>query len=369
MSFCRSALVLFTLSPLLLAEPAIEKEEPVLPDLDATGAALVPRVVTEASPHDTDDPAIWVNRQSPAESLLLGTDKDTDGALLVYGLDGKIDWRRSVRGLLRPNNVDVAYGVSLGASRADIAVVTERYAHRLRAFRLPDLAAVDGGGLPVFAGAKANEPMGVALYTRPSDGALFAFVSRAPKHASLVGYVAQYQLVADEHGTLTSKWVRQLGEWSGTKEIEALAVDAELGYVYLADERHGIRKYHADPTAPDADRELAVFGTEGFSLDREGISILPTGPGKGYLIVSNQGSDTFRVFPREGTAAMPHQHPLLASIRVSTRESDGSDVTAEPFPDFPRGLFVAMSTDRTFHLYDAGELADRIRAAITANKP
>jgi len=52
--------------------------------------ALVPKVVTEPTKHDTDDPAIWINPADPAESLVLGTDKNTDGALYVWGLDGKI---------------------------------------------------------------------------------------------------------------------------------------------------------------------------------------------------------------------------------------------------------------------------------------
>src|SRR5688572_13041030 len=73
---------------------------------------LKPRVVTEPTKHDTDDPAIWINRANPAESLVLGTDKDADGALYVYGLDGKIRQDKVVRGLVRPNNVDIAYDVA-----------------------------------------------------------------------------------------------------------------------------------------------------------------------------------------------------------------------------------------------------------------
>lgn len=47
---------------------------------------LKPRIVTDFAKHDTDDPAIWVNRAQPEKSLVLGTDKDVDGALLVYDL-------------------------------------------------------------------------------------------------------------------------------------------------------------------------------------------------------------------------------------------------------------------------------------------
>ena len=43
--------------------------------------AVKPIVVTQALPHDTDDPAIWINPQDATKSIIIGTDKDTDGGL------------------------------------------------------------------------------------------------------------------------------------------------------------------------------------------------------------------------------------------------------------------------------------------------
>ena len=51
---------------------------------------LKPTVVTETVLHDTDDPAIWIHPTNPQESLVIGTDKDTDGGLYVFNLQGKI---------------------------------------------------------------------------------------------------------------------------------------------------------------------------------------------------------------------------------------------------------------------------------------
>lgn len=328
--------------------------------------AIKPRVITEPVKHDTDDPAIWINRANPAESLVLGTDKNTDGALYVWGLDGKIHHDKVVRGIVRPNNVDVAYDVMIGGRKTDIAVLTERYAHRLRAYRLPDMAPVDGGGIPVFQGERARDCMGIALYTRPTDGALFAIVSRSNYRAPVEGYLHQYRLVDDGTGTLRGVFTRAFGEWSGRKEIEAIAVDQELGHVYYADENFGIRKYHADPGHEDAEDELAIIGREGFAEDREGISVYKTGPRTGYLLVSNQQNNSFRIYAREGTAANPHAHAFLADVDVSTVESDGSEVTHESLPGFPGGLLVAMSNGKVFHYY---AWADLVRALPAAGKP
>ncbi|MEY3774581.1 MAG: 3-phytase precursor [Verrucomicrobiota bacterium] len=323
----------------------------------AAPVAIQPRIVTEPVKHDTDDPAIWINRADPAASLVLGTDKDIDGALVVFGLDGKIKADKVVSGLSRPNNVDIAYGVQLGKEKVDVAVVTERYANRLRVFRLPDMAPIDGGGIPVFERELARDCMGIALYTRPYDGALFAIVSRSDYQAPREGYLHQYRLVDDGTGTLRGLFTRSFGTWSGKKEIEAIAVDQELGYVYCSDETHGIRKYHADPAARKANDELALFGTEGFARDHEGISIYPTGPGTGYILVSDQQANSFRIFKREGEPGRPHEHTFIKSVLVSAQDSDGSDVTAVELPGFPGGLFVAMSNDRTFHFYAWADIA------------
>ncbi|MCC5024251.1 MAG: phytase [Candidatus Synoicihabitans palmerolidicus] len=222
---------------------------------------------------------------------------------------------------------------------------------------MPDMVPVDGGGIPVFEGERARDVMGVALYRRPRDGALFAIVSRSEFGAPREGYLHQYRLVDDGAGVIRGILVRAFGEWSGRKDIEALAVDTESGYVYASDETYGVLKYEADPAAEDAEDQLAEFGQTGFARDHEGISIYPTGAGKGYVLVSDQHANTFRIFAREGEAGNAHVHPLVGVVRLSTDESDGSDVTAAALPGFPGGLFVAMSTDRTFQFYAWDDIA------------
>jgi 3-phytase len=257
--------------------------------------------------------------------------------------------------LKRPNNVDIVAGLMLGGKPTDIAVVTEREMQRLRVFRMPDLAPLDKGDLGVFDGEATRAPMGVALYRRPTDGVVFAIVGG--KSGPADGYLWQYRLDDDGTGHVKMTKVRAFGRYSGKKEIEAIAVDAELGYVYYSDEQHGVRKYRADPAAADASEELALFGTAGFAGDLEGISVYAQAGGAGYVIVSNQQADTFRIFSRAGTRGEPQAHPLLKSVRLSTRESDGSEVTSVPLPGFPGGLLVAMSTDRTFHFYAWDDIA------------
>jgi 3-phytase len=335
----------------------------------AADTPIQPLVVTEPVFFDSDDPAIWINRKDPSKSLVLGTCKHAEnGGLYVFDLAGKIDRKRTVLGLKRPNNVDLAYDFSLGGKRVDIAVVTERGANQLRVFTVPDLTAIDGGGLPVFEGVSERLPMGIALYRRPRDGAMYAIVSRSTGPSG--SYLWQYRLEDNGSGRVRGTKVREFGTYSGTKTAESVAVDQELGFVYYSDERFGVRQYHADPDAPDANKELGVFATEPFTGDREGISIYATAPGRGYIVVSNQDGHTFRIYRREGEKGAPYAHPFLREVALAARTSDGSDITsANVGPQFPGGLFVAMSDDKTFHYYSWAQLAgDQLEAAKHGRK-
>jgi 3-phytase len=317
----------------------------------SAGVTIHPKLVTEKLPHDTDDPAIWINPNDIKKSLILGTDKNRDGGLYVFDLNGNILKDKIVSPLKRPNNVDVEYGLLLKEEPVDIAVVTERLTHKLRVFRLPDMAPVDNGGIEVFegqTGINERDLMGISLYRRQKDGAVFAIVGR--KTGPSGSYLWQYLLHDDGSGKVEATLVRKFGLFSGKKEIEAIAVDDALGYIYYSDEGVGVRKFYADPSM--GDKQLALFGTEGFKEDHEGISIYSETPETGYILVSDQSANEFHIFPRQGTSSDPHSHPLLKVVKLATLDSDGSEVTSIPLGKlFPKGLFVAMSTDRTFHYY------------------
>lgn len=318
---------------------------------------LKPILITDRVAHDSGDPAIWIHPTDRAKSLVLGTDKNVDGSLYTFGLDGRIVKR--IKGLKRPSNVDVEYGVSLGNERVDIAVVSERLGDAVRVYKLPGLDAIGGGPIPVFEGQAQKGPMGVGIYKRPGDDAVFVILSR--KTGPRGSYLWQYRVESPAPGELSLEKVREFGTFSGGEgEIEAVAVavDDDLGYVYYSDEGAGVRKYRADPDAPDAATELALFGADGFAQDREGISIYKIDGGTGYILVSDPQANQFRVFPREGSPGRSHDHRLLKVVPTSAIESDGSDVTSlDLSPRFPAGLFVAMSEGGTFHFYSWPQIA------------
>jgi 3-phytase len=196
--------------------------------------------------------------------------------------------------------------------------------------------------------------MGIALYKRPEDGVIFAIVGR--KNGPDEGYLWQYRLEDGGDGRVRGILERKFGAFSGNKEIEAIAVDDALGYVYYSDENTGIRKYHADPRK--GSEELALFGTDGFTEDREGIAIYSIDKRRGYILVSDQQANRFNIYRREGKPGSPHDHALITSVITVTNECDGCEVTPVPLGnEFPHGLFVAMSDNKTFQFYDWDDVA------------
>lgn len=357
-------------------------------------AEIKPLIITEPVAHDSDDPAIWIHPTDPAQSLILGTDKHADGGLYVFDLEGKIIWDKTIKGLKRPNNVDVAYGLKLGGKKIDIAVVSERLTSNLRVFSLPDMKEIDGGGIPMFEGENGKDfraLMGIATYTDPA-GEIYVIMGR--KNGPNDGYLWQYRLSDRGDGQVGAKFIRKFGQFSGKQEIEAIAVDNELGYVYYSDEGVGIRKYDADPSraesavlgenfasdlgenSPPEQQEIALFGTDHFVGDHEGISIYKSSDSTGYLLVSDQFGHRFHVYKREvGEVGVDgkrivenqfqHQNQLqnqhLGTVYVSARLSDGSEITSTSMNEhFPNGLFVVMSDDKTFHYYRWEDILDQL---------
>ncbi|MBM3735011.1 MAG: phytase [Acidobacteria bacterium] len=342
----------------LVAAACHQPTAPQVLDVRASGQ-------TDAVTDDPDDPAVWVHPTDDARSLILGTNKAKapTGALVVFGLDGKT--RQTAAGLDRPNNVDVEYGLKTARGVIDIAVVTERLQRRLRVFEVSERGVADiTGDTGVFADRAGEQaaPMGVSLYRRPGDGVIFAIV--APKEGPRQGYLGQYRLEDDGKGRINARFVRYFGSFSGTGEIEAVAVDDAPGFVYYADEGDGIHKYAADPDGAAAGTELAHFGRTGFRGDREGIAIYAREDGTGYLLCTDQipGNSEYHVFTREGAPGQPHEHKALGVIRGGADSTDGLEVSAHRIGSFQRGLMVAMNSGpKNFLLFRWEDIEAAIR--------
>ena len=221
--------------------------------------------------------------------------------------------------------------------------------------------------MAILEGARGDEgaPMGIGLYKRPKDGAVFAIVSPKAGPGSSTSW--QYRLEDDGTGRVKATFVRRFGDFSGSGEIEAIAVDDELGYVYYADEVAGIHKWLAASGAPGADRELTLFGTTGYAdriVKASASTRCPTARVTSCRSISCPDESVFHVYKREGEPGRPHDHSAeVLSFTGGADGTDGLDVTSAPLgPDFPDGLLVAMnSSSRNFLLFRWRDIRERMR--------
>jgi 3-phytase len=308
----------------------------------ASGAAVRPTLEFPSVPGDADDCAIWLHPTDPAKSLIIGNDKDPDekSGLHVYDLEGN---ELQFLPLGEASNVDVRKGMDLDGKSVDICVAVERFRRVPRVYVIaPESRNLRCVNADWGSYVRKNRPYGLALYKRPTDGAVFAFVSKLEK-----ADIQQYRLVDNGTGRIAFRPVRQFGGSAMRTHVEGMVADDELGFLYASDEENAILKFRADPEA--SGEPVAIFARgDGIDGDREGIAIYKTSPTTGYLLVSSQGNSTVKIYQREG------DNKFLKTIdTVGAYRTDGLDVTSHPLGKrFPHGLLVCHdSRDDNFAAY------------------
>lgn len=350
---------------------------------------------------DADDPAIWVNARRPAASLVVGALKNA--GLGVFDLQG-----RQVQQVAAPappapghkpgrfNNVDIVHGLSLAAGRTDAAVTTDRGRDQLRIYAIDPAQAAGPAPLtdvtdpaaPLLFSANQQEvdtqrtAYGIAAFTG-KDGEPYALVSRehtnrvALVHLLPAGDRVSYALVRtlDLPTTFTLPNGTQFSPCEKPGDLaqsEGLVVDAEHDVAYLSQEDIGLWRVPADltgtPELIDKAKQFGVpavfdpaadecvvngadpgFGGTHLTADVEGSTIVDTGAGTGFLIVSSQGDNTYAVYDRRDPTR------FLGSFGVGagpgeldgTEQTDGLTATSIPMGPFADGLLVVQDGRNT----------------------
>ncbi|MEV6996159.1 phytase [Streptomyces sp. NPDC093982] len=346
---------------------------------------------------DADDPAVWVDPRDAGRSLVISTLKEA--GLDVYGLDGK-----RLQHIAAPaapgedaapgrfNNVDVVYGFELGGKKTDLALVSDRGRDRVRAYAIDPAAVAAGrpplkdvtaaGVAPVFSASEAEvdeqrTAYGLAAFS-DDDNAYVAVSRRSETRVRLlqledrggrVGYKAEDTLDLPGSFTLPNgkSWT-PCADPGDHAQIEGMVVDQEEHVLYAAQEDVGLWRVDLDdeefgrpelidrvreygtPWTYDAEEEECVidtagdpgFGGEHLSADAEGATIYHAADGKGYLLASSQGDNTFAVYERQGRNAYLGSFTVTDSAATDgVQHSDGAAVVNVPLGrSFPKGLLV-----------------------------
>lgn len=313
-----------------------EKPERVTPKSPVvTVAAAVETAPMPDNDDAADDPAIWVHPSAPEQSLIIGTNKRR--GLVVYGLDGK---ERAKRDDGRMNNVDLRQGVTIGEFSGDIVTATNRTTKTIDVYSFDGATAALTPVLSIPSGFE--DPYGLCMYRNPAAGDVYIFANNSDD-----GVTTQWKINADG-AALGAEPVRTFGIGS---QAEGCAVDDENGVLFVAEEDVGLYAYWADPEAAarHLNARLVIDTVAGGHLtdDAEGVAVMKTADGGGYVIVSSQGSNSYNVYDR----AAPHAFrgafvigPSSADVGIDgVEETDGIEVTGVSLGGvFSEGLFVAQ---------------------------
>ncbi len=283
-----------------------------------------------------DDPEIWVNRQQPQLSLVLGTDKKQ--GLAVYDLQGKLV-QMLARGNL--NNVDIRYAPGPLGEGLDVAMATNRSTHNI------DLFAIDPSNRQVrfIAGelmdGSLGEPYGGCLYQSSQSEALYAFVNNKD------GLFQQWEILQGPESSHKQPQIaaRLVREFSLPGQPEGCVADDENALLYMGEEDFGIWFIGAEP---DSGSELTLLDSveQGYLVaDVEGLSLYHDASGHGYVVVSSQGDNSYVLYDRQ-THAYAGRFRVMANLSAGvdgSSETDGLAVTSANLGgDFGRGLLVVQ---------------------------
>lgn len=258
-----------------------------------------------------DDPAIWVNPKNPAQSRVLGTNKQQ--GLEVYDLQGKRVQHLPVG---RLNNVDVRPGFTLGSHTVDLAVATNRDHNSLNVFSIDresgELKAVGEIATPV------KDIYGLCLFKAPS-GEIYSFANDKD------GTFVQHRLFA-KGDQVQGELVRQ---FKVPTQPEGCVADDQRQRLFVGEEDVAVWAVDARPDQPATLTSVIKVG-EQVHDDIEGLALYQTEKDN-YLVISSQGNDSYVVVDAEPPFALRGAFRVGVNAEAGidgTSETDGLDVTS-----------------------------------------
>ncbi|MFW6371928.1 MAG: phytase, partial [Bacteroidota bacterium] len=277
-----------------------------------------------------DDPAIWVNRQAPENSLVFGTDKL--GGLASYNLKGEELFYYPVG---KMNNCDIRYDFLLNGGLVDILAASNRTSHSISLYKITADGRLDSLHKRIITSEMDDEVYGICLYKSAVTGKCFVFLN------SKAGEVEQWELF-EQDGGIDARLVRS---FEVNTQTEGMVADDEAGILYLGHEVAGIWKFDAEPDGEN-EGEFVDDSSEdnpAITYDIEGLAIYDSGSREGYLVASSQGNNSFALFERQGNNSYLGSFKIIDGKTDGVEDTDGIDITGVPLgPDFPKGLLVVQ---------------------------
>lgn len=273
-----------------------------------------------------DDPCIWINPKDVMQSVIIGTNKKE--GLETYNLDGK---RLNTYKIGRVNNVDIRNGFVLNGKEVSVLTASNRTYNTLSILIVKENGELEDVAARAIK-STLKEVYGLGMYKSAKTNKIYTFI------VGKRGGVEQWELFENK-GKIDAKVVRNIVLGG---QGEGIVADDEHGKVYIGQEEKALWKYNAEPTATN--ERVKIIGTRDLNMkaDFEGVTLYDAGNGKGYLILSSQGNNSYAVFDRISNQYLG-SFSLKDGIVDGTNDTDGIDVTSIAFGSkYPKGFFLAQ---------------------------
>lgn len=277
-----------------------------------------------------DDPAIWINTESPENSLIIGTDKKA--GLYSYNLKGEIVQFLNAGEL---NNVDLRPNfIHLNKSKTIIAA-SNRSTNTISLFLLnPETLLISNSQLEIE--SSVNEVYGLCMYKDQTDR-FYVFVNGKD------GTIEQYEILSEDH-VLVSKFCRKL---QANSQPEGLVANDMTSDLFIGVEEEGIFLANASPDAGSEMEQIPMSTKSDNQLidyDIEGLAIYQNLTDS-YLIASIQGNFSYAIYDIKNTDSINY----ITSFTITdgpfdgAEETDGLEVSSFAInADYPEGMLVVQ---------------------------
>ena len=236
------------------------------------------------------------------------------------------------------NNVDVREDFELGGEKIVLVTASNRTDKSIAIYRLDTvnrkLVNIADGVQPTGLG----DPYGLCMYRDKDNGRTYVFINGDDTRKR------QWELLATRNGRVQAKLVRDM---TFDSQTEGCVADDASGALYVNEEDVGLWRLSAKP---DGGNEKTIVeriaDNPAVKDDYEGLGIYDLGDGRGYLVVSSQGNDTYAVYRREGKQEYLGSFAVVADpLRGidGISETDGLEITSRNLgPGFEHGAMIAQ---------------------------
>ena len=295
-----------------------------------------PPVVTKGDA--ADDPAIWVNKSNPSNSIIFGTDKKS--GIYSYNLQGQ---ELSYTNLGNINNIDTRT-INIGDDE-NVSDFTFLFASN-RTLGSVDLWVFDDNETREKLENNSWEVPSKPSFRGKSDIIVYGICAGIDPKYGLVAFLTEDTGPRVEVWNLTENGLDLITTFNNGGESEGCVYDDLNRTLFISEEEvRGVLKAYRLDDSFDFSEPYIVDSREGqIGGDPEGVSLYKTPNNSGYLILSSQGDSKFNLYDRN------YPYDYITSFRIGSSKSidnvtdtDGIEtINYNLSEEYPEGIMIAQ---------------------------